>query len=205
MSVLEVVVGLLGALVVLNTVAVIGLIRQIGLLHLRVQPLSALRGAGGPALGAQLEFIDKPWELPVIAPEVDRIVLGFVSPTCSICGPLLPAFRSLARAAQASESVVLVTDTDEVRAAEYLTGKGIDLPFVAEPGSFETNEIPAAPFVVVSDASGIVLASGGVNTFEQIEWLLAESRLPQPDPVEAAPPVLAEDHAHIETNTVQAR
>lgn len=204
MTVLEVVVALLGALVILNTVAVIGLIRQIGLLHLRVQPVSALRGAGGPALGAQLEFVNKPWELPAVAENVDRIVLGFVSPTCSLCTPLLPAFRSLARSAAPNEAVVLVTDTDDVRAAEYLDGKGVGLPFVAEPGSFEANEIPAAPFVVVSDASGTVHASGGVNTFEQIEWLLAESRLP-PDRAEEPAEHRVDDRAQIAETTVEAR
>jgi hypothetical protein len=98
-------------------------------------------------------------------------VLGFVSPTCGICRPLLPAFAALAATQPADEGTVLVVDAEADRAAEYLHANNVRLPFIAEAGALRENNIPGTPFVVVADGSGIVLSSGGVNSLEQIESL----------------------------------
>lgn len=168
--------ALLTTLTLLNSVAVIALIRQVGLLHLRVKPVPALEGEGGPSPGDLLSFDAAIRELPGIDAEVERILLGFFSPTCALCAPLLPAFRAIAATQGTEEAVALVTDADRERAEEYLQEKRIDLPLIAETDAFKANQVPGAPFAVVSDAEGRVLASGVVNTLENVELLLERAQ-----------------------------
>jgi hypothetical protein len=54
--ILELAVILIGVLSVLTAVAVVALIRQVGVLHLRIQPVAGVTGAGGPPYGARLEL-----------------------------------------------------------------------------------------------------------------------------------------------------
>jgi methylamine dehydrogenase accessory protein MauD len=171
----------------LNTVAVIALIRQVGLLHLRVRPVPALEGEGGPSPGMKLSFATPPWELEEIRPEVNRVLLGFFSPTCKVCAPLMPAFQAIAAAADPDEAVVLVTEAEPARAQEYLRAGKVRVPYIAEPDCFTPNEVPGAPFAVVVDRKGHALASGGVNTLEQLEWVLEKSKAPKPAESETEP------------------
>ncbi|MGH7717321.1 MAG: hypothetical protein ACREON_00550 [Gemmatimonadaceae bacterium] len=169
---------LLAFLTVLNAIALIALIRQVGLLHLRLRPISALQDEDGPSPGMRLQFETKPWELGGITSEAERILIGFFSPTCGICGPLMPAFQSIADHAESKEAVVLATDADHDRASEYLREKRVELSFVAEKDVLKRNLIEGAPFAAVVDRDGIILAAGGVNTLEHVEWLLDQARRP---------------------------
>ena len=166
---------LVGLLTILNSVAVIVLIRQVGLLHLRIQPVEGLQSEDGPSIGDHISFESVDWtHIGALVPRAERVVLAFISPTCSICAPLLPGLRSISRTFRA-EALVVVSDTDSGRLREYLDGKRLNAPAVAEPGAFRENRVPGAPWIVVTDPVGEILASRGVNTFEQIELLVAEA------------------------------
>lgn len=167
---------LLTILTALNSVALIGLIRQVGLLHIRIQPVPALDTEEGPRQGDRLEAASRIRDLLGIPVDTNRLLLGFISPTCGLCRPLLPAFQSVAATLEDDEATVLVTDVEPRRAREYLHGHGIGLPYFADPKSFKENNVPGAPFAVVIDRSGIVLSAGGVNSLEQIESLLNLAR-----------------------------
>lgn len=169
--------GLTSLLTVLNSVAVIGLIRQIGVLHLRIEPIPGLEGFGGPEPGTRVSFDKPPVELPGISADAQRFILGFFSPTCSVCGPLVSALRSVAGSLNDDEEVILVTDAEPSRASEYLRGKRASLPLIAEPDSFRHNNVSSAPFLVVTDREGVVEASAVVNTLEQIEWVVDQARM----------------------------
>lgn len=168
--------GLIALLTALNSIAVIALVRQVGLLHLRLRPVPALDREEGPQPGAILSFSPPPGEL---VPSAERVVLGFFSPTCGVCGPLMPAFQSLASTLSAEEGVVLVTDVDAERARDYLGSKKIRVPVIAEESSFKANGIPGSPYVAVIDRESRVLTRGTVNTLEQIELLLEAARSPE--------------------------
>jgi methylamine dehydrogenase accessory protein MauD len=172
------VLSLVTLLTLVNSIAVIGLIRQIGVLHLRIQPVAGLKGAGGPELGRRVNLGSQPLEeLARKTSGSERFLLGFISPTCSLCAPLLPAFEALSRANAAA--VLLVSDTDQDRAREYLNSKHVRLPVYASEDAFHLNDVPAAPFVVITDREGRVTASGGVNSLEQIELLIEDSVVPR--------------------------
>ena len=169
---------LVAVLVVLNSVAVIGLIRQVGLLHLRLRPLRAVRDEDGPGIGTHLALDPGQWDFEALDPLTQRIVFAFVSPTCSLCAPLLAGLKRLRRQLAQDEILRLVSDSTRSRAAEYLAGRKIDLPFIAHEDSFKQNRIPGAPYIVITDRAGAVAAAGGVNTLEQVELLIDDARRP---------------------------
>jgi hypothetical protein len=181
-SILQLSVILLGVLCVLNTVAVVALIRQVGVLHLRIQPVAGVTGAGGPPYGSELQL---PATLSELARrDAARFLVGFVSPTCGICGPLTAAFGRIAKSADADTAVLLVIDASEREASEYVRTKGVSfLPYIADSASLSDN-VPGSPWAVVTDGSGKVIVSGGVNTLDNVEEMLAQA-----DGLIANPPV----------------
>jgi hypothetical protein len=172
-GILQLSVILLGIICILNTVGVVALIRQVGVLHLRIQPVAGLTGAGGPMYGSELQL---PGTLSELARrDAARFLVGFVSPACGICGPLTAAFGRIAKTADAGTAVLLVIDASERDASEYVRAKGVGfLPYIADNTSLAAN-VPGSPWAVVTDGSGKVITSGGVNTVDNIEELLAEA------------------------------
>lgn len=173
MSILQLSVILIGLLSVLTAVAVVALIRQVGVLHLRIEPVAGVTGVGGPAAGSELQL---PAALNELARrDAERFLVGFVSPTCGICGPVTAAFGRIAKTADAGTAVLLVIDASERDAREYVRSKGVGfLPYIADSASRAAN-VPGSPWAVVTDGSGKVIASGGVNTLDNVEEMLDQA------------------------------
>lgn len=173
MTILDLAVILIGILSVLTSVAVVALIRQVGVLHLRIQPVAGVTGAGGPDYGADIRL---PGTLAELAGRpAARFLVGFVSPGCRVCGPVTSALGRVARSADARTGVLLVVDSSQAEADEYVRGKGVSfLPYIADAAAFAGN-VPGAPWAVVTDASGKVIVSGGVNTLDNLEEMLAQA------------------------------
>jgi hypothetical protein len=184
MSILQLSVILLGALCVINSVAVVALIRQVGVLHLRIEPVAGMPGGGGPPYGSELQL---PATLSELARrDASRFLVGFMSPTCGICGTMTTAFGRIAKSARPDTAVLLVIDASEPEASEYLRTKGASfLPYVADSASL-SNNVPGSPWAVVTDGSGKVIVSAGVNTLDNVEELLTQA-----DSLIANPPVQA--------------
>ena len=94
MTILDLAVILIGILSVLTAVAVVALIRQVGVLHLRIQPVAGVTRAGGPEYGADIRL---PAPLPELARPATSFLVGFVSPSCRVCGPVTSALGRVAR------------------------------------------------------------------------------------------------------------
>ena len=173
MSILQLSVILLGIICVLNTIAVVALIRQVGILHLRIQPVAGLSGAGGPDYGSQLQLPARLNELT--NREAARFLVAFVSTTCGICGPLTSSFGRIAKSARSDTAVLLVIDASDQDASKYVRTKSVSfLPYIADQAAFNDN-VPGAPWAVVTDGSGNVLVSGGVNTLDNVEEMLTRA------------------------------
>lgn len=172
MSIQMVILLFVTILVVLNSVVIIALTRQVGLLHVRLKPLPALLTEEGPQPGDALELFSAPWQRDG---SLRRVILAFVSPTCGLCSTLMPSFDNLAKHLPDNEALMLVMDTSEHRATQYLLSHRVSVPFVASPDTIKANGIPGTPFIVVTDGNGVVEASGAVNSMEQIEWLIDQS------------------------------
>lgn len=185
MVILELAVILIGVLSVLTAVAVVALIRQVGVLHLRIRPVAGVTGAGGPEYGSKMEL---PADLAGLAGRpAPRFLVGFVSPACGVCGPLTSAFGRIARSAGPGTGVLLVVDAGQAEADAYIRARGAgSVPYIADTASFAAN-VPGAPWAVVTDESGRVIVSGGVNTLDNLEEMLAQAdRLIASPPAQAA-------------------
>ncbi|MDH3295539.1 MAG: thioredoxin domain-containing protein [Acidimicrobiia bacterium] len=140
--------------------SVVALLRQIGVLHLRVAPMGVHFAGEGPEL-------DQPAPVVNLTDErtddghADFTLLAFTSPTCEICQWLKPDLARLDRA------------YDEIR-----------LRFVdhdRDPETFTDFKVRSTPYLVAIDREGFVRSRGVANTVDQVEEMLAE--------VLAGPPV----------------
>lgn len=130
------------------SLAVIVLLRQIGVLHARIRPMGVHFANEGPARD-------------VAAPLPERFdfrsrrltLVAFTSDSCQICAELLPSIRALERQYDdlGVDVVTLGPATQEV---------------------FSAYSVRSTPYVIGVDSTGIVRGGGVANTLEQIEVLV---------------------------------
>jgi hypothetical protein len=186
MTALWTVTALLSVIVVVNSVAVIALTRQVGLLHLRAGP--QVQHAPQPHRGLQAGHrirVDVPSGGTVQAvsePGLELTLFGFVRPECGSCAAALPAFTSVAAHLPATERAVLVSDADEARTRAYLAAHGVTLPLVTSPGVLQANDIPGTPYAVVADPAGVVIAASAAISAPQLEAMLGQARRSRQQP-----------------------
>jgi hypothetical protein len=178
---------LVALLAVVDSIAVIALIRQVGLLHLRIgpprepqlssgqQPPQGLEPPRGPQPGSRL-WLGPARDVLADGPAPDLVLLGFVRPTCDGCTVALPAFTSAASGLSGSERALLVSDADEARTRAYLAAHGVSLPLITGPHLLSVNRIPTIPFAIVADGAGNVLAAGAATAAEQLEAVISRAR-----------------------------
>lgn len=132
------------------SVAVVALLRQIGLLHLRVAPMGVHFAGEGPTLDDPAPNIGRTWRSDGVT------LVAFTSATCELCADLHPG---LVRLADAEGDLDLVT----------LDGH-------ADASAFASFSVRSTPYVVAIDADGIVRGRGVANTLDQVEEMLEEVR-----------------------------
>jgi thiol-disulfide isomerase/thioredoxin len=142
---------LLWLAVVFLSVIVVALLRQIGVLHTRLQPLGVHPAGEGPEPGTA-------------APPVPRVtyaghaatLLAFTSPTCAICRDLRPSLAAIE--GQYTDVSVVEVALDESSAPV-----------------FTAFSVRSTPYVVAVGGDGIVRGAGVANSLEQIEVLLGQA------------------------------
>ncbi|MDQ3963830.1 MAG: hypothetical protein M3277_07970 [Actinomycetota bacterium] len=161
-------------LVVVLSIVVVALARQIGTLHLRLGPRGALEvDTEGPPIGeapapsSWSDLTGSPVE--IAGPGRWQVVL-FASPSCHLCDQIAPSLHIAARSRSADAVVVVDADEHETRLA--YSSKDLAAPVIAAPELVRSFEIPGTPFVVVLDDLGVVRAKGTANNLEQLEGLI---------------------------------
>lgn len=158
-------------------VLLLGLLRQVGLLHERSSPLGAMITDHGPDIGDVAPTFD----LPDHSGAMVRIggpsalkrptLLMFTAPTCPVCDKLFPLIKSIARAEKFS--VVMISDGQPDEHQRFLAKHELgDIRYVvsAEVGmAFQVGKIP---YGVLLDTEGVIRAKGLTNTREHLESLL---------------------------------
>jgi methylamine dehydrogenase accessory protein MauD len=169
--------GLLWIVVLLLAVAVLALVRQLGVLHERIAPVGALTLGRGPQPGEAAPR--------VAAPTLDSAVLNiggarpggtmqlllFVAPTCPVCKTLLPTAKAFAETE--SLDLVLVGDGDAAEHRKMAARFGI--PYERFVNSTEVGrafQVGKLPYAVLISELGIIVAHGLVNTREHLESLV---------------------------------
>jgi len=166
---------LLWLLLIATSVVLLGLIRQIGVLHSRIAPAGAL-------------MLDKGVEVGQPAPQVtaaDRFgrpinigyagerstLLFFLSPTCPICKTLLPAIKAISRSAKDLD-VIYVSDGDAAEHDKLISQAGLEKStYIVSPDVGMTYQIGKLPYAVLIDKAGTLKAKGLVNSREHLDSL----------------------------------
>ena len=143
---------LLWLAVVALSLAVVALLRQVGVLHARLRPLGAHVAGEGPAVGAPAPRSD---DVDYAASSLT--VLAFTSPRCDVCRSLIPSLPYLERD-YADDVRVVVLDHGPATAA-----------------LFSAFNVHSTPYFVTVGPDGLVRGGGVANSLEQVEVLVEES------------------------------
>lgn len=171
--------------IVIATMAVliVGLFRQVGVLHERLGPVGALTLSGGPAAGTEAPV----FELASLNGGMVKVggsdiagrstLVFFLSPACPVCKALLPVLLRIVREA-APTRLVLASDGDEDQQRRMIEREGLEAySFVLSGELGRAHGVGKLPYAVLLDANGIVLGKGLVNNREHIESLFEAQRL----------------------------
>ena len=140
--------------VLVLAVAVVALLRQIGVLHARVAPMGTHFGGEGPDLGTVAPSVGLDYSVAPLT------VLAFTSPTCVICKELRPSIAALRRQYRELRLELIDLGTDRAQMV------------------FDAFLVRSTPYVVVVDREGLVKGRGVANSLEQIEELIREGLMP---------------------------
>lgn len=175
---------LLWVAVVVLSVVVVALVRQIGVLHERVFPVGALVMPGGPRVGdaapvvAVTDLAGRAFPVGGADAEGRRTLVFFVSATCPVCKTLLPIVRSLAANAAPATRLVLASDGDLAEQRAFVARAGLDeRDYVVSRELGLAYQIGKLPYAVLLDERGVLRAKGLVNTREHVESLFEAARL----------------------------
>jgi methylamine dehydrogenase accessory protein MauD len=182
--------------------AVMGLVRQIGVLHGRLAPAGALMMDKGVAVNEaapQVTASDRHGR-PVnfgYAGEKNQL-LFFLSPTCPICKSLLPAIKSIAKEQADRLDVVFISDGDMDAQQKLIREHKLeDATYVVGPEVGMTYQIGKLPYAALIDKTGTLRAKGLVNSREHLDSLFEVEHLKKStlqDYLNSQPH--AHDHSH---------
>lgn len=167
---------LLWCLLIALAFAVMGLVRQIGILHGRIAPAGALMLDKGVAVNEpapKVTAADRDGRPVNFGYAGDKgQLLFFLSPTCPICKSLLPAIKSIAREQAERLEVIYVSDGDLEAQRKLITEFKLEgARYVVGPEVGMTYQIGKLPYAALIDSSGTLRAKGLVNSREHLDSL----------------------------------
>ena len=142
---------LLWAMVLFLSVVVVALLRQVGVLHARLQPLGAHPAGEGPDVGESAPPVPG-----VSFADAALTLVAFTSPTCTVCAALAPSLRALD--------------------AQYPDLRVVTVDHADAPVVFDAFRVRSTPYVIAVDGDGMVRGKGVVNSLEQAEVLVEGAR-----------------------------
>jgi methylamine dehydrogenase accessory protein MauD len=176
--------AILWAAVVVLSLVVLALARQVGVLHERIAPAGALTTKAGPAPGEPAPVLDvttldgRALRLGGASAQGRRTLLFFLSPTCPVCKTVLPSVVRVAASEVPPVDVVLASDGERSEHVAYVEGNGLrDACYVLSTELGLAYAIGKLPYAVLIDADGTVRAKGLVNSREHVESLFEADRL----------------------------
>jgi methylamine dehydrogenase accessory protein MauD len=182
--------GLLVSQIILWTVVIamaaviLGLSRQIGVLHERVAPLGALTIDRGPQVGEKSPI----FEIPDLRGKLIRVgganesgrslLVIFVSPTCPVCKKLLPTIKSIALAERRWLDVALSSDGDRAENSKFAATERLEgFPYLLSSEIGLAYQIGKLPYALLIDHVGVVKGKGLVNTREHLESIIEAKQM----------------------------
>lgn len=160
-------------------VVVVSLVRQLGVLTVRMNPAAAYELDEGPPPGSTfppqtLETLDGE-ELGVGQVGAQPTVVVFVAPGCGPCETLSPTIRKVARADDsANVRFVVSIGADSKTAAAYAKHYklGADIKVVAGSRLSKNLGVSTTPYALAVGTNGLVAKRGVVNALEHLEEMV---------------------------------
>lgn len=159
-------------------ILMLGLIRQIGLLHERSSPMGAMITDHGPDIGDAAPSFDltdilgRPVHIgKAEGAEARPMLLMFTAPSCPVCDKLFPIIRSIARAERLA--VVMVSDGAPEEHQRFLDNHELGpIRYVVSAEIGMAFQVGKIPYGVLLDGEGVIRSKGLTNTREHLESLL---------------------------------
>ncbi len=170
-------------IVVVQAFLTFALLRQIGILNLRIVPAGAKSIAAGPRVGQKApelnlaDIRDSTQALTVPSTDLRNLMIVFISPSCSSCKTLTPGIRALAGPTKSDVlwAVVSFGDLSENYEYQRINFDERILFCHATPGVRDLYDVTTTPYAIYMRPDSTVLAAGIVNHIEHLESML-ESR-----------------------------
>jgi hypothetical protein len=154
-------------------VILVAVMRQVGGLLVKLNPLEYGEIEGGPVIGSIVD-------LPEVESDTPAVVI-FVSPTCSICELLLPGLHAVSADYHAVQLVAAVLGSADGISTDL--SKQLDgIATINGERLRDEWRIPGTPFAVGLSRAHRVIAQGVVNSLDQLDGLLV--RALREDPVD---------------------
>ena len=157
-------------------IIVLAALRQIGILHERVRPRGAMADEALPP-GTRLPLATMATadgRVVDLRGSSDRYLIILVASTsCSLCAAAVEPFNAVARDYANQLSALIVLAASPTEAAPWIDAHRVRMPVANHPDAIALLGVPFTPFMLAVDEGGVVLASGLVNSAEQIESLAA--------------------------------
>jgi methylamine dehydrogenase accessory protein MauD len=167
-------------LVIILSLVVFALARQVGVLHERVAPAGALMPTNGPKVGELTEaglykdLNGEPLTLGGASDDRRATLILWISPTCPVCKGLVPTARSVCE--DENFNLVFASDGDKLEQHQaYVRDLGIvKYPYIISQALGMKFAVSKLPFAALIGPDGTLRSKGLVNTREHLESL-AES------------------------------
>jgi methylamine dehydrogenase accessory protein MauD len=176
--------GILWLVVIALSVALLAVIRQLGVLHERIAPVGALMLAKGLKVGESAPQIvaqdleGRSLTLAAVRSDERATLIMFVSPTCPVCKTLLPALKSSLTSERDWLDIILASDGEMEAQREFVLAHRLAVfPYVVSAPLGISYQVSRLPFAVLVDAKGVLRARGIVNSREHLESLFEAKRL----------------------------
>jgi methylamine dehydrogenase accessory protein MauD len=168
----------LWCVVIVLTIVVVALARQVGILHERVAPAGALMPTSGPKVGELVEvhqYQDIGGQGVTVGganEEGAATLVLWISPTCPVCRSLVPTAVSLAKRERLR--LVFASDGEQLEQHRaYVADLEIDrYPYIVSQALGLAFEVARLPFAALIGPDGTLASKGLVNTREHLESLV---------------------------------
>jgi len=173
-------------LVVLLTVIVLGLVRQLGVIYVRLGPeenlLSTREGLDTGTMAPDFRTADVMHDREIKLADLKgrSSIFVFISPDCQPCRELMPHLASFHKSRNGKVNLVLFSQSDRQASLELAKVHKLSIPVISDPegGFLKIYQVRATPFAYRLDADSVVQRRGIVNNLEALEELLND---PLPD------------------------
>lgn len=169
---------LLWIVVITMGIAILALVRQIGVLHERVSPAGALMlnkklhvGVDAPLLPVK-DLAGNTVNIGGRATDGKSRLLFFLSPDCPVCKSLLSAVLSAAKAEQDWLELVFASDGSQQDHQEFVDRHGLQgWPYVVSEMLGMSFGVAKLPYGVLIDEAGRIASMGIINSREHLDSL----------------------------------